>query len=167
MNEFIKPFSYGAAVALVLSLAVYGWFGVGRGNADVPFQSAQASLVAEAVQIKVLPPLLRAAGEAVPFEGTVELPLKIAGDYAQELYIVSFAAQGENAHKSALKIVWADGSQEVIPAGARDIRFTPERRAKEISLVGYCMHERRIFKDLPRKGTMSWELRYAPVQRAN
>lgn len=115
------------------------------------------------VIIKPLPPLLTLGGSVVPFEGKKEIPLPLAGQLARELVIVSFQAAGENSHRSAVKIVWEDGSVELVPAGISERKFAPERRARQISILGYSFHERRVLHDLPQKGTLSWEIRYAPV----
>lgn len=117
-----------------------------------------------AVAIKVLPPLLTLRGDAVPFRGRTEITPKLAGSMATEIVLVSFSADGENAHKSAVRITWEDGAVQTIPAGAKNLVFPAQRRAKKIAILGYSFHELRVFKDVPQRGTLSWEIRYAPVE---
>lgn len=154
--ERLKPFVYGVAVTLAIVAGVY-FLGAG-GNLPPTIVPPGT------VTIQSLPPLLTLAGSGVPFEGKIEIPQPLAGQFARELVIVSFQATGENAHKSTVKIIWEDGSVDLIPAGISERKFAPERRAKQISIIGYCFHERRVFHDLPRKGILSWEIRYAPVE---
>jgi hypothetical protein len=99
----------------------------------------------------------------VPFSGKVTLPQAIAGRFAKNLTIVNFSAAGDRAEKSAIKIVWENGEVERITPGTQNKQFAPERRAVEITIEGYSVHERRIFKDSARPGTLTWEIRYEPV----
>ncbi len=158
--------------ALTVSLAACGRPGGGAPPVAADKSLAPASAAADkpfivppgAVTIKTLPPLLTLRGDAVPFQGKTELVQKLAGRAAAEIVVVAFAAGGENAHKSAIRITWEDGAVETIPPGARNLIFAPQRRAKSIAVLGYSFHERRVFKDIPKKGTLTWEIRYAPVE---
>ncbi|MCX7781180.1 MAG: hypothetical protein N2491_09765 [Negativicutes bacterium] len=120
----------------------------------------------DTVKIQPLPPLLSLSGN-VNFEGKAEFPQKLSGTYARGLIIVNFKASGENAHKSAIRISWADGVVETVLPGAANHVFPAERVARQITVVGYSMRERKIFKDSPRAGTVEWEIRYEPVMAYN
>lgn len=158
--------------ALAVSLTACGRLGGGAPPvaADNPLAPAPAAadkpfiVPPGTVTIKNLPPLLTLRGDAVPFQGKTEIVQKLAGRAAAEIVVVAFAAGGENAHKSAIRITWEDGAVETVPPGARNLVFAPQRRAKSIAILGYSFHERRVFKDVPAKGTLTWEIRYAPVE---
>jgi hypothetical protein len=150
-----RPIFLGVTVALLI---IAGYILVGRNS-----QPHQAPIPPGTVVIQELPPLITLVGTEVPFEGKVELPQPLAGSLAAELTVVRFYASGENANKSVIKLVWEDGSIELIPAGTVNLKLAPDRRAKQISIVGYCMNERRVFKDQPRKGQLTWEIRYSPA----
>lgn len=128
---------------------------------DQPSQSKSAELVypPDTVKIEALPSLEIAAGVAT-FEGKKELPLKISGNYAKNITIVSFKASGDNAHKSAIKVIWMDGSTETIAPGTSNLALTPGKFAKQIIIAGYSVYERKIFKDSSRRGTVEWDIRY-------
>lgn len=134
----------------------------GRPGGEAP--QAAPAIPPGAVTIKNLPPLLTLRGDEVPFEGRAEIVQQLAGPAVAEVVVVAFSASGENAHKSAIRIEWEDGGVETVPPGSKNLVLSPQRRAKKISVLGYSFHERRVFKDLARKGTLSWEIRYSPSQ---
>lgn len=158
----MSKFRYPLVVIGCFLFALFGYFWL-TGNSAEPNKGGITAVPSDAVTIKTLPPLYTLSGVNVPFEGRAEFPLKITGRLAKELYIIAFQATGENAQKSVLRITWEDGSQEWIPPGVKDIQLAPDRKAKQITVIGYSMHERRVFKDSPQKGTLSWEVRYSPV----
>ncbi|MBP2656874.1 MAG: hypothetical protein H6Q73_4443 [Firmicutes bacterium] len=163
-------------VIAILGIGLYAWLerptkptaqGVDAANTAA---NANAATVGDAAALQVPPgtvkinallPLRNLSGTDVAFTGKVELPQKIVGQYAEEIEIVNFQAKGENAKKSAIKIVWDDGEIDMVPPGTASYRFLPQRRAKQIILIGYSMHERQIFRDSSRPGTLTWEIRYA------
>ncbi len=151
------PFAGVVLAALTLILAACGRPG---GEA----LQAPPAIPPGAVTIKNLQPLLTLRGDEVPFQGRTEMVQQLAGPTAAEVVVVTFNASGENAHKSSIRIEWADGGVETIPPGSKNLVLSPQRRAKKISVLGYSFHERRVFKDLARKGTLSWEIRYAPAE---
>lgn len=152
--------AYRLLLGILLAAAAIALSGCGASSpAEKPFVVPPG-----AVTIKTLPPLLTLRGEGVPFQGKTELAQKIAGRAAAEIVVVAFGASGENANKSTLRIVWEDGAVDTIPAGTRDLVLDPRRRAKSITVLGYCFHEQRIFKDVAKKGTLNWEIRYSPVE---
>lgn len=159
-----KSFAVGALTMLVLAGAAYLLLtGTGK-HAPVPENSlTDAEDIAKNVTITPLPSLRIIRGTAVPFEGKIELRQAIAGRAARDITIVSFQAVGEHADKSVIKIVWENGEIEMVSPGTNNKRFSPERRAVEMVVMGYSMHERRVFKDSSRKGTLTWEIRYEPV----
>lgn len=153
-----KPFFGGVAVTLLVLLGGYFYISEYRPERQ------KINVQPDTVIIKVLPPLLSLGGFEVPFEGKKEIPQPITGALAREVVVVNFQATGENAHRSAIKIIWEDGTIETVPPGTVNKQFSPEKRAKLISIKGYSMHEQRIFRDLARKGKLSWEIRYVPVE---
>lgn len=166
----------GMMVALTVVWAGYGYFAASREDTaappggvsalPAPLAAAEAPPVLSpgSVTIKILPPLLTLRGQDVPFRGRAEFPQDLGGKLAGEIIVVSFGASGENAHKSVIKIAWEDGSVESIPAGAANLTLSPQRRARKISVQGYCFHEQRVFKDVAKKGALSWEIRYAAAE---
>lgn len=159
-----KSFFAGALTMLVLGIVGYMFF-VGAGQNTVPEpKSAEPAVPSNIISITPLPPLLILSGTEVPFEGKVQLRQAIAGKAAQNISIVNFQATGEQAQKSSIQIVWENGEVENFYPGTKDKKFSPERRAAEIYVIGYSMRERRIFQDSPRKGTLTWEIRYEPFQ---
>ncbi len=150
-------FTGAVLAALTITLAACG-----RPGGEAP--QAAPVIPPGAVTIKSLPPLLNLRGEEVSFQGRTEIVQQLAGRSAAEIVIVDFRAGGENAHKSAIRIEWEDGGVETIPPGSKNLVLAPQRRAKKISVLGYSFHERRVFKDSARKGTLSWEIRYAPAE---
>ena len=165
----------GMTVALAIVWAVYAYVGGEPRQTAPPALSSVLDLAGLSadpppasspgvVTIRVLPSLYVLRGQDVPFQGRVEIPLDIGGRLVREIVVVAVQAGGENAHKSSVRIVWEDGSVENIPAGAKDIVFPPQRRAKKITVHGYSFHEQRVFKDVPKKGTLFWEIRYAVAE---
>ena len=165
MAKTWKPFALGALVMLVLMIAGYlAFLGPDKALPGSDGKGEDFSKNYNAVTITPLPSLRIIRGTEVAFEGKVELRQTIAGRLARNLAIVDFQATGEHADKSYLKIVWENGEVEKIYPGTKDKQFAEDRRAAEISIVGYSMRERKLFKDSPRKGTLTWEIRYEPVQ---
>ncbi len=159
-----KSFVAGILTMLVLSLVGYMIF-VGTNKSVTPEnKSADTAVPSNIVSITTLPPLLILSGTDVPFEGKVELRQTIAGRAAQNISIVNFQASGEHSEKSIIKILWENGEVEKVYPGTKDKKFPPDRRAVEISVLGYSMYERRIFQDARRKGTLTWEIRYEPFK---
>ncbi|MBP2650420.1 MAG: hypothetical protein H6Q74_1245 [Firmicutes bacterium] len=147
-------------------------FNVWPGLAESPTVQAVAipegtvaiwNIPSDTVNIKVLPPRMTLSGKKVVFSGKKTIPQTFVDQLAQEIEIVNFEAEGENAKKSAIKIVWEDGGVDMVSPGTKTLRFSPARRAKEISIIGYSMHEHKIFRDSPQPGTLSWEIRYVAV----
>lgn len=133
-------------------------------SSPAPTNVTETKPPSDAVTITPLPPLLVLRGDNVSFEGKAEFKQVLAGRFAKDISIVNFQATGEHAEKSSIKIVWDNGEIETVPPGTMDKKFSSERRAASISVIGYSMHERRLFKDSGRKGTLTWEIRYEPVQ---
>lgn len=125
--------------------------------------SSAAQQAPNTVSITPLPSLRVLYGLEVPFEGKIELRQAIAGRAGRNLVVVNFQATGEHAEKSAIKVVWENGEVEMLSPGTQDKQFAPERRAVEIVVLGYSMRERRVFQDSARKGSLTWEIRYEPV----
>lgn len=161
-----KSFAVGALTILVL-VAVYMFFTGTEKNSGVPGAPEKSVTEAEDLSNKVtitpLPSLRIVRGTEVPFKGKIELRQAIAGRMAKDITIVNFQATGEHADKSFIKIVWENGEVEKIAPGTNNTNYSPERRAVEIVVTGYSMHERRVFKDSSRDGTLTWEIRYEPV----
>lgn len=160
-----KSFAVGAISMLVFIVAGYMVFSGMEKNFTTPENRVEnPESLSNIITITPLPSLRIIRGSEVPFEGNIELRQAIAGRFAQNLAVVNFQATGEHAEKSAIKIVWENGEIEKVYPGTKDKKFAPERRASAISVVGYSMHERRIFGDSSRKGTLTWEIRYEPIE---
>lgn len=160
----MKNFIIGAVSMLVFIVGSYIMFTESGKNIPTPPDNVKSTVIpSDAVVITPLPPLLIIRGTDVAFEGKVELRQAIAGRFAQGIVITNFQATGEHAEKSMIKIVWENGEVEKIYPGTKDKRFLSNKRAVEISILGYSMHERPIFKDSSRKGTLTWEIRYEPT----
>ncbi|BBB91968.1 MAG TPA: hypothetical protein PKA28_06175 [Methylomusa anaerophila] len=182
MHKHWKPFLGGAVVMLAVVAGVYLFLSKGNPwqptflKSETPFKQetpsmpevspnpADINIPPDAVTITPLPSLRILQGDKVSFEGKKELRQVIAGRLAQGLVVVNFQATGEHAEKSAIRIVWENGEVEMIYPGTIDRKLMPEKRAKEITILGYSMNERRVFQDLPRKGSLTWEIRYQPVE---
>jgi hypothetical protein len=158
-----KFFALGALSMLVLIIAGYLIYTVADKN--LPDSSGPTEGVGNSNTVTIMPlPSLRIIrGTEVPFEGKTELRQAIAGRAARNLVIVNFQATGEHADKSFIKIVWENGEMEKVYPGTPEKKFAEDRRAVEISVTGYSMHERQILRDSSRKGTLTWEIRYEPV----
>lgn len=162
-----KSFAVGALAMLIL-VAAGSMFFTGKDKSSVipgtPEKSiTEAEDLSNKVTITPLPSLRIIRGTEVPFKGKIELRQAIAGRAAKDISIVNFQATGEHADKSLIKIVWDNGEIEKISPGTNNKRFSSEKRAVEIVVIGYSMHERRVFKDSSRDGTLNWEIRYEPV----
>lgn len=125
----------------------------------VDVASQYPPITQDAVRIKSLPPL-HILRDSPSFTGKKNFPQKIMGQYAQNIQIVSFNAQGENAHKSTLKILWEDGTTDIFYPGTTMSQLPSGKRAKAITISGYCVHERKILPDLSRTGKLDWEIYY-------
>jgi hypothetical protein len=165
MRNHWRPFLLGAACMLIGVSVYFGFFNSERTLQQHASKSLDITIpAADAVTITPLKPLQFMRGDDVPFEGKVELRQVIVGRFAKNLDIVNFQATGEHAEKSVLRIVWENGEVEKIYPGTKGRKLLPEKRAKEITIIGYSMYERRIFKDSSRKGSLTWEIRYEPVE---
>lgn len=159
-----KSFIIGAVAMLVVVTAAYLLIiGAGKSPAIPENNIANISDFSNNVTITPLPSLRIIRGTEVPFEGKVQLRQALAGQAAQDITIVNFQATGEHADKSVITIVWENGEVEKVYPGTQNKKYSQDRRAVEILVTGYSMHERRIFKDSSRKGTLTWEIRYEPV----
>lgn len=158
-----KHFAIGAISMLILLIGGYLLFSETGKSLTTP-PPVIPTIPSDTVIIKPLPPLLILRGTDVAFEGKVEFRQAIAGRFAQNIVVHNFKATGDNAEKSMIKIVWENGQVEKIYPGTQDKRILSNQRAVEISILGYSMHERRFFKDSNRKGTLTWEIRYEPVE---
>ncbi len=159
-----KFFALGALSMLVLMIAGYLIFTAIDKN--LPDASGQTEGMGNSntVTITPLPSLRIIRGTEVSFEGKTELRQAIAGRAARNLTVVSFQATGEHADKSFIKIVWENGETDKVYPDTPEKKFAEDRRAVEISITGYSMHERRILRDSSRPGTLTWEIRYEPVE---
>ncbi|WP_371363607.1 hypothetical protein SRRS_44850 [Sporomusa rhizae] len=161
-----KSFAVGA-MAMFVFVAVYMFFTGTDKSSVVPVTPeigvTEAEDLSSKVTITPLPSLRIVRGTEVPFKGKIELRQAIAGRAAKDIAIVNFQATGEHADKSVIKIVWDNGEVEKVVPGTNNKRFAPEKRAVEIVVTGYSMHERRLFKDSSRDGMLTWEIRYEPV----
>ncbi|MGI6093038.1 MAG: hypothetical protein GX348_02660 [Veillonellaceae bacterium] len=165
MSKQWKHFMIGALTMLILLVSGFLLFSeTGKISTRSPSNSLNPTIPSDTVIIKPLPPLLILRGTDVAFEGKAEFKQAIAGRFAQNIVITNFQATGNNAEKSMIKIVWENGQIEKIYPGTTDKRILSNQRAVDISILGYSMHERRIFKDSSRKGTLTWEIRYEPVE---
>jgi hypothetical protein len=158
-----RSFIAGVVLVLVLMVGAYLFFGESKENtlSPSPSEPVETAIPFDAVTIT---PLRVIRGTEVPFEGKVELRQVIAGKFAQKLIVVNFQASGEHADKSILRIVWENGEVETVYPGTRDRVFPPEKRATQITIIGYSVHERRVFKDSNRKGNLTWEIHYEPME---
>ncbi|MEG6586616.1 hypothetical protein [Dendrosporobacter sp. 1207_IL3150] len=167
MLKHWKPYIVGAFTMFIVLIGFYVFFvDPKESTMHSSPKSIQANIPSDSVTITPLPTLRIIRGERVPFEGKVELKQAIAGLFAQDLVVVNFQVTGENSEKSFIKIVWENGEVEKLYPGTTNKIFSPSRRAVEITVVGYSIHERRLFKDSNRKGTLTWEIRYDPVENS-
>jgi len=157
-----RSFIAGVGLVLVLMVGAYLFF-IGPKNASSPSPSepVETAIPFDSVTIT---PLRVIRGTEVPFEGRVELRQAIAGNFAKKMIIVNFQAAGEHADRSMIRIVWENGEVETVYPGTRDRVFPPEKRATQITIIGYSVHERRIFQDSNRKGNLTWEIHYEPME---
>lgn len=158
-----QSFVLGAVFMLLTVLAVNMVFPITEKQISPETARINTEELANRVTITPLPTLRIIRGNQVPFEGKVELRQAFAGRAGRDITIVNFQAAGEHADKSLIKIVWENGEVEKLPPGTVNKTFSPDRRAVEISVIGYSMHERPIFRDSSRKGTLTWEIRYEPI----
>lgn len=158
-----KSFAAGAIIVFVLMAGTY-LFLIGPKDTSSPSLSepVEMAIPFDAVMIT---PLRAISGTEIPFEGKVELRQAIAGNFAKKIIVVNFQASGEHADRSILKIVWENGEVETIFPGTRDRVFPPEKRATQITISGYSVHERRVFQDSNRKGSLTWEIHYEPMEK--
>ena len=159
-----KHFIIGALSMLILLASGYLLFSNnGIKLNQPPTKPVNPTIPSDAVIIKSLPPLIILRGTDVAFEGKAEFKQTISGRFAQNIVITNFQATGSNADKSMIKIVWENGQIEKIYPGTKDKRILSNQRAVEISILGYSVYERKFFKDSSRKGSLTWEIRYEPV----
>lgn len=160
----MKNFLIGAISMLIFVICSYMIFTGTDKSINTPSDNTKNTVIpSDTVVITPLPPLLIIRGTDVAFEGKVELRQAIAGRFAKSIVITDFQATGEHSEKSVIKIVWENGEVEKVYPGTKDKRFLSDKKAVEISIAGYSMHERPIFKDSSRKGILNWEIRYEPV----
>lgn len=163
MLPHVKSFAVGALFTLAL---VAGLFWLQQETAGPSARTPAAEtpppqVTAQNIMtVTPLPTLRVLYGQSVPFEGSAAFPQTIAGRFAQNLRIVNFQATGEHAEKSLIKIVWENGQTDTVSPGTVNQTFPPGRRAVEITVTGYSIHERKIFKNSRRPGTLSWEIQY-------
>lgn len=164
MLPHVKSFAVGALLTLALVSGLWGLQQRQTAGPSVqpPAVETTPSQVAtpKIMTVTPLPTLRILYGQSVPFEGSAAFPQAIADRFAQNLHIVSFQATGEHAEKSLIKIVWENGQTDTVSPGTVNLVFPPGRRAVEITVTGYSMHERKLFKDSRRPGTLSWEIQY-------
>ena len=158
-----QSFVLGAISMLLVVLAVNMVFPVTEKQVSPEPGIINTENLANKVTITPLPSLRIIRGNQVPFEGKVELRQVFAGRAGRDITIVNFRATGEHADKSLIKIVWENGEVEKIAPGTVNKSFSPDRRAVEIVVIGYSMYEHPIFRDTKRKGTLTWEIRYEPI----
>ena len=156
-----RSFAAGAVFVLMVAGVYILFAGTKDISSSSPSTSVETAIPFDAVTIT---PLRVIRGTEIPFEGKIELRQAIAGNFAQKLIIVNFQASGEHADQSMIKIVWENGEVETVYPGTRDRIFPPEKRAKQITIIGYSVHERRIFQDSNRKGNLTWEIHYEPME---
>lgn len=168
MLQYLKPFLLGA-LCTIGAVIIIGWtLGYEMPNRadgiEIEGQQATLAIPGDTVSITSLPSYRTLNGINVAFRGQKRYVQNIAGRYAQHITITSFRASGENAYKSAIIITWEDGSLEVVPAGTANMRFPSAKKAKEIVVQGYSVHERKVFRDSGRDGVLNWEIIYEPVE---
>jgi hypothetical protein len=156
-----RSFTAGAMLVLVVMVSGYLFLETKESSSPSSTEPIETAIPFDAVTIT---PLRIIYGTEVPFEGKVELRQAIAGNFAKKLIVVNFQAAGEHADKSRINIVWENGEVETIYPGTKDRVFPPEKRATQITVIGYSVHERRIFKDSNRKGNLTWEIHYEPME---
>lgn len=168
MPQSLKAFLLGALCtigAIIIVLWVLGYEPPNRvDRTEVEGKETTLAISEDTVSITSLPSYRTLSGINVIFRGKERYAQNIAGRYAQNITITSFRASGENAYKSAVIIIWEDGSIEVVPAGTANLRLSPEKKAKEIIIQGYSVHERKVFRDSARDGVLDWEIIYEPVE---
>ncbi|TWH46879.1 hypothetical protein [Sporomusa sp. KB1] len=164
MVQSWKSFAIGALAMLVIIIVGYMLFTGTEKRTAIPEKNVvDTEDFSNKVTITPLPSLRIVRGTEVPFEGKIELQQAIAGQAAQDVAIVNFQATGEHADKSVIMIVWENGEVEKVYPGTKNKKFSPDRRAVKILVIGYSMHERNIFRDASRKGMLTWEIHYEPV----
>lgn len=169
MPKYLKSFLMGvlctAAAAVMIWWALLDHQKPDPGT-EIQVEDKQEPLVIspDTVLITPLPSYRTLNGVNVSFRGRKRYVQNMSGRYARNINIVSFCAAGENANKSAVIITWEDGSVETVSTGTTNFRFPAEKRAKEIAIQGYSMHERKVFQDSFRDGVLNWEILYEPVE---
>jgi hypothetical protein len=166
MNNAVLYFLGG--IVFAVAIALIGFVGLDRDMDNRTVVETQIPLEQPipvgTVKIETLPTFTTLNGINVAFTGREEYPQPISGKFASNITVVSFRATGENAYKSVICILWEDGSLEIIPAGTSNLRLNPEKRAKQIIVKGYSVHERKVFRDSGRAGTLNWEIHYQPIK---
>jgi hypothetical protein len=158
----IKPFLLGVLCTMMIFAGGYKLWEYYLPNTAAPITID--TIPPGTVLIDALPTYRTLNGINVSFKGKESFEQPIAGRAAKDIIIVSFKAMGENAGKSTINILWEDGTVERIPAGTMNRRLPSERVAKQITIQGYCVHERKIFRDSSRTGTLNWEIHYQAVE---
>jgi hypothetical protein len=168
MPKYLKPFLMGALCIVATAIMVLWALDYKRPDPvdGITVEDKQGALAisSDTVLITALPSYRTLNGINVAFRGKKRYLQKFVGRYAQNITIVSFRATGEHAYKSTILITWEDDSTEIVSAGVTNIRFSAEKRAKEIVVQGYSVHERKVFRDSIRDGVLNWEILYEPVE---
>jgi hypothetical protein len=164
MTRHIQSFLLGVVCTIFL---LVGGFFVWDTYFDGPGQPPiyTNSIPPGTVIIEPLPTYRTLNGINVSFKGEADFQQVIAGRYAQDIRIISFRATGENAEKSSIIIEWEDGTTEIVHAGVSGQNLGAEKRAKQIIVKGYSMHERKVFRDSAKSGTLNWEIHYQPIEK--
>lgn len=170
MRQFLKPFLLGVLCTGVIILVVFltreHEISPGANGNEPEAEKKQTSLAisSDTVLISAIPAYKTLEGSNIAFRGKQRFQQNIAGCYAKRITIVSFRATGENSYKSAIIIRWEDGSLDLVPIGVTNMCFPPDKRAKEIVVQGYSVHERKVFRDSSRDGVLNWEILYEPIE---
>jgi hypothetical protein len=171
MPQTFRSFIFGVVCAFIVGAIILFGFDARtlsiktneRQTEDIrQAQPAYPSVSPDAIKIQPLPPLF-ILRENLTFEGEKEFPQKLVGNYAKNITITNFRVAGENAHKSFIKIVWLDNTSEIIAPEVSNLPLHNEKLVKQIIIYGYSKHERKIFRDSPRPGTINFEIRYESV----
>jgi hypothetical protein len=164
MTNHIRSFLWGVVCAVFLLVGgFFAWDTYFDGPGQSPILTTN-SIPPGTVIIEPLPTYRTFNGINVSFKGKADFQQVIAGRYAQDIRIISFRATGENAEKSSISIVWEDGTTEIVPAGVSERNLGAKKRAKQIIIRGYSMHERKVFQDSAKSGTLNWEIHYQPIE---
>lgn len=164
MSPYGKYFLIGVLCTLLAVAAMFKVLNLGAPNSFSTPSPTTLAISPDTVVIDRLPSYRTLSGINIAFKGKEKFPQTISTRLAKNLLITSFRATGENAHKSSIRITWDDGTFETVPAGISNRQFPAEKRAKEIVVFGYSVHERQVFHDSSKPGVLNWEIFYEPVE---